>query len=123
MIGDMYEGLTRDLLSRSLFADLDLRVVTGKVRIDANTYSSQIDAMVVIGDGEQMPFSQHYLYPPEQVVAAIEVKKTLYGLEVPVRVHESRGARIWSAGGSLGARETERSRSSPGLIPMREARD
>ena len=79
MIGDMYEGLTRELLSRALFGGMDLRVVTGKVRMDDGTYSSQIDAMIVRGEGEQMPFSGHYLYPPDQVVAAVEVKKTLYG--------------------------------------------
>jgi hypothetical protein len=78
MIGDMYEGLTRSLLEKGLFTGLDLRVVTGKVRLDDGIYSRQIDAMVVLGEGERMPYSEHLLYAPDQVIAVIEVKKTLY---------------------------------------------
>src|SRR5688572_22152472 len=79
MIGDMYEGLTREILGRAIFAGIDLRVVTGKVRLSPDAYSRQIDAMIVVGEGQQLPFTDHYIYPPEQVIAVVEVKKTLYG--------------------------------------------
>ncbi len=78
MIGDMYEGLTQDLLKRSLFRGLDLRVVSGKVKFPDGSYSLQMDAMIVIGDGELVPYTKNWLYPPEQVIAVVEVKKTLY---------------------------------------------
>lgn len=82
MIGDMYEGLTRELLSRAVFDGLDLRVVTGKVRMPDGSFSKQIDAMDVRGEGESMPHTDHHIYPPEQIIAAVEVKKTLYGAEL-----------------------------------------
>jgi hypothetical protein len=78
MIGDMYEGLTRDLLERSVFEGLDLRIVQGKVLNAAGDLSDQIDCMVVVGDGEQLPFSPHFLYPVDRVICVVEVKKTLY---------------------------------------------
>lgn len=52
MIGDMYEGLTKEIVEKSLFDGMDLRVVSGKItnQVDGKL-SSQIDCMVVIGDG------------------------------------------------------------------------
>jgi hypothetical protein len=32
LIGDMYEGLTKDILNRSLFEQHDIRVVDGQIR-------------------------------------------------------------------------------------------
>lgn len=78
MIGDMYEGLTRELLHRALFDGADLRVVSGKVRMPDGRMSRQMDAMVVVGVGKAMPRTTHWIYPPEQVVAIVEVKKSLY---------------------------------------------
>jgi hypothetical protein len=82
MIGDMYEGLTRSILERSLFEGLDLRVVTGKLRWDEGRLSDQLDAMVVVGEGERLPYTEHYVYPLRQVLAVVEVKKTLYGAQL-----------------------------------------
>lgn len=79
MIGDMYEGLTRHLLDKAIFDGLDLRVTTGKVRAPDGSLSRQIDAMVVVGDGQRLPYTDHDIYPVERVVAVVEVKKTLYG--------------------------------------------
>lgn len=77
-IGDMYEGLSKKLLERSIFNGLDLRVVDGYVKDDKNNLSKQIDTMVVIGDGEQIPNTQHFIYPFEKVIAMLESKKNLY---------------------------------------------
>jgi hypothetical protein len=78
MIGDMYEGLTRELLEQSVFEDLDLRIVEGKILNTAGEESDQIDCMVVVGEGQRLPYSPHFLYPVEQVICVVEVKKTLY---------------------------------------------
>jgi len=78
MIGDMYEGLTRELLTKSLFEGQGLRVVTGKVRMPDGSYSKQMDAMIVMGEAQLLPHTDQFIYPPERVIAAVEVKKTLY---------------------------------------------
>jgi hypothetical protein len=78
MFGDMYEGLTRELLERGLFDGCDLRVVSGKVVNSKGILSRQVDCMIVVGEGQQLPFTTHYVYPLSQVVAICEVKKTLY---------------------------------------------
>jgi hypothetical protein len=53
MIGDMYEGLTRSLLTKVVFDGLDLRVTTGKIRAPDGSLSRQIDAMVAVGAGDR----------------------------------------------------------------------
>ncbi len=75
-IGSMYEGLTQDVLSRGIPPNADLRVVTGFIE-GRNGRSKQIDCMVVLGPGEQQPFTQNWIYNVDQVVAVIEVKKSM----------------------------------------------
>jgi hypothetical protein len=82
MIGDMYEGLTKNILSKSLFAGLDLRVVSGKITNSEGSFSSQIDCMLVEGEGDHIPYTEDFIYDHSQVVAVIEVKKTLYSSEI-----------------------------------------
>ena len=82
MFGDMYEGLTRELLKKAIFEGVDLRVVAGKIRNSKGKLSHQLDCMIVVGDGEQIPFTSHFIYPPERVVMIVEIKKTLYGAQV-----------------------------------------
>jgi hypothetical protein len=79
MLGDMYEGLAKHLVRAAIFKGLDLNVVDGKVRLKDGTITGQIDVMVVEGQGTQLPFTEHWIYPIENVVAVFEVKKTLYG--------------------------------------------
>ena len=76
IIGDIYEGLTKAILELSI-EKLDLRVVNGKIKNTHGQYSGQIDCMLVIGEGEQIPYTDHYLYPPDRVIAIFESKKTL----------------------------------------------
>lgn len=82
MIGDMYEGLTKSLLERAIFEGLDVRVVDGKIRGRNEVLTSQIDCMVVVGEGRNLPFTDHYIYDLEQVIAVVEVKKSLYGAQL-----------------------------------------
>jgi len=77
-IGTMYEGLTRDVLDRVIPAEIDVRVVDGFVKgVDGNL-SPQIDAMVVTGEGYQIPYTSNFVWPIADVIAVFEVKKTLY---------------------------------------------
>jgi len=79
MIGNMYEGLTKSLLEKSIFIGLDLKVVSGKIfNSTTNALSKQIDCMLVVGEGENIPYTQDYLYDSKQIIAVIEVKKNLY---------------------------------------------
>lgn len=76
-IGDMYEGLSGHLLERALPQGLGLRVVTGFVRGHDGTLSGQIDRMLVVGEGERVPQTSSHIYSLSDVIAVIEVKKTL----------------------------------------------
>lgn len=82
LFGSMYEGLTKALLDRAVFEGMDLRVVSGMVRNSEGILSRQIDCMVVLGDGEQIPHIDEFIYPFEKVVMVVEVKKTLYGADL-----------------------------------------
>lgn len=77
-IGSMYEGLTKDLVKKTIFEGLDLQVVSGKITNEAGQYSKQIDCMIVVGDGVKLPFTDEYIYQINQVIMVIEVKKNLY---------------------------------------------
>lgn len=81
-IGSMYEGLTKDILTRTIPAELDLRIVDGFVESNDGQLSRQIDAMLVCGQGRPIPYTESYVWPLNKVLAIIEVKKTLYGSEL-----------------------------------------
>ncbi|MCL8250068.1 hypothetical protein AERO_01615 [Aeromicrobium fastidiosum] len=81
-IGDMYEGLSQDLLGRSLPADLGLQVVSGFIEDGAGAQSGQIDCMLVRGDGTAIPYTDGFLWHVKDVIAVFEIKKTLYGNEL-----------------------------------------
>lgn len=81
-IGDMYEGLTRDILDRSIPPSLGLRVVSGFIEGVNGAQSNQIDAMVVSGEGKLIPYTDKFIWGIKDVLAVFEVKKTLYGAEL-----------------------------------------
>ena len=81
-IGDMYEGLTKEMMDKAIFKNLDLKVCSGFIFNGENELSKQIDCMVVVGDGIKIPYSQDYKYCINQVIAVIEVKKDLFGKEM-----------------------------------------
>lgn len=78
-IGDMYEGLTSELLELSIPEEFQVRVVNGFARGHDGTLSPQMDIMVVYGEGEDVPYTSANCWPIERVLAVIEVKKNLYG--------------------------------------------
>ena len=78
MIGNMYEGLTKELMNKAIFSGLNLKVCSGKIMNSNGDLSNQIDCMIVHGEGKQLPFSEDYVYNINDIVAVIEVKKNLF---------------------------------------------
>lgn len=77
-IGDMYEGLTANLLNKAIFRELDVRVVSGKIRNKDGEFSNEVDCMIVEGEGDAIPYTDKFIYEISQVIAVLEIKKTLY---------------------------------------------
>lgn len=75
-IGDMYEGLASELLRSQFPNDLELRLVEGLLVGDNGEVSDQKDWVLVRGDVEQLPFSEHFRIPLWQAVAVFEIKKS-----------------------------------------------
>jgi len=53
--------LARDILDRVIPAAIDVRVVDGFVEGVEGTLSPQIDAMVVTGEGRQIPYTNNFV--------------------------------------------------------------
>ena len=66
---------TRDLLDRAIPSALNLRIVEGFVEDHEGNLSPQIDAMLVTGDGRQIPHTASFVWPVQKVIAVLEVKK------------------------------------------------
>lgn len=81
-IGDMFEGLTKELMEKSIFDGFNLRVASGKIKNNLGVYTKQIDCMIVIGEGEIIPFTNEKVYKIKDVLAVIEVKKNLFSKEL-----------------------------------------
>lgn len=100
-IGDMYEGLTNELLGRATAFAEGIAVATGFITDDHGASSDQLDCMVVRGHGESIPYTTSKRYRIDDVVAVVEVKKNLYASQLKsgyenlasVRRFEPRGPR------------------------------
>lgn len=82
IIGDMYEGLTKEILDKSIFEGLGLKVRAGKIINSKKELSGEIDCMLVVGDGEKIPYTDKYIYDSSKVIAVIQVKKNLYTKDI-----------------------------------------
>jgi hypothetical protein len=82
IIGQMYEGLTKDVLKRTIPPQLNLKIASGIIINEHGDQSKQIDCMVVEGDGEKIPHTDEYKYHIHDVLAVIEVKKNLYSSDL-----------------------------------------
>lgn len=78
-IGAMYEGLTAEVLSKSIFGGLNLKVVKNSFIVGCKT---EFDVLLVEGDGEAIPYTDRFHFRPEQVIAIIQVKKNLYAKDI-----------------------------------------
>jgi hypothetical protein len=81
-IGDMYEGLTASILERSIPTQADLRIVSGFAETNSGDRSGQIDCMLVSGSGKRLPYSNASVWNIRDVIAIVEVKKTLFSAQV-----------------------------------------
>ncbi len=81
-IGAMYEGLTRDILDRAIPPELNLQIVDGFIEGVSGRLSTQIDAMLVTGEGRKIPHTDGYVWPMQDVIAVLEVKKNLFGADL-----------------------------------------
>jgi hypothetical protein len=77
-IGAMYEGLARSALDLAIPTNAPLQVVSGFARGTDGVLSDQLDAMLIVGDAERIPFTSNVICPVDRVAAVIEVKKSLY---------------------------------------------
>ena len=90
-IGDMYEGLTRNLVERAIPEGLNLRLVDGFVVGVDGQYSHQTDAMLVMGEsGRQIPKTEKWAWPIADVLAVFEVKKNLYAKDLADGINKMR---------------------------------
>lgn len=78
-IGTMYEGLTAEVLNKSIFKGLNLKVVKNSFILGCDT---EFDVLLVEGEGESIPYTDRFKYKPEQVIAVIQVKKNLYSKDI-----------------------------------------
>jgi hypothetical protein len=63
-IGAMYEGLTQGALRRTLPTGAALSVVSGFALGHNGSRSRQLDCMVVVGEGQRIPHTESFEYPP-----------------------------------------------------------
>lgn len=78
-IGEMYEGLTQELVNRSIFGGMNL-VVSTQSFIDG--CDTEFDVILAEGEGEPIPYTTSKKYKPSQVIAVFQVKKTLTAREL-----------------------------------------
>jgi hypothetical protein len=78
-IGAMYEGLTAEVLNKSILGALNLKVVKNSFIVGCKT---EFDVLLVEGDGEAIPYTDRYKFRPEQVIVVIQVKKSLFARDI-----------------------------------------
>lgn len=78
-LGDAYEEITKQGIDKEyiLPKGLNLRVVSGFIRVDGVMCEKHIDCMLVYGDGEKYLLTKNFIYDLESVLCVFEVKKTL----------------------------------------------
>jgi hypothetical protein len=78
-LGSAYEAITKDAIDQAfvLPPNLDLRIVSGFISVLGEMRPGQMDCMLVHGDGMRYGRTDQFIYPIEQVLCVIEVKKTL----------------------------------------------
>jgi len=81
-IGKMYEGLTSDVLNKTIPQELNLKTTTGVIYDDTGLMTGEIDCMLVRGEGIQIPYTESCKWHIKDVIAVLEVKKTLYSAEL-----------------------------------------
>lgn len=81
-IGDMYEGLTAAVLEQAIPKGAELKIVSGFAETNSGVMSNQIDCMLVSGSGKQLLYSKASVWNIRDVIAVLEIKKTLFSDQV-----------------------------------------
>jgi hypothetical protein len=89
-IGAMYEGLTADVLKRSIPEELNLQVVSGFIDDGHGNLSGQIDCMLVSGSTTPIPHTAEVKCHIKNVIAVLEIKKKLFSAELADAHHHLR---------------------------------
>lgn len=77
-IGNMYEGLTKEFLENAIFKDLNINIVSNSFIIDdSGKRSNEMDILIIDGKGKKLPFTTQFEVKIENVIAVIQVKKSL----------------------------------------------
>jgi Domain of unknown function (DUF6602) len=92
-IGAVFEGLTRTVLNLALPLEPTLSIVSGLARAVDGSLTDELDAMLVTGEGEDIPYDGKKIYPIDQVLAVVEVKKNLYTCDLAAGHENLRTAR------------------------------
>ena len=79
-IGDLTKKMVEYITAQDI-STFDIRVVDGFIK-GKEDLSQQLDCMIVQGEGTQLPNTNHYIYPIKDVIAVIEVKKSLHSAEI-----------------------------------------
>lgn len=62
-IGNIFKGLTSNLLEKAIFKGLDLKIVEKSfIYNDSGTISPEMDCLLVVGKGKQISFTNQYKY-------------------------------------------------------------
>jgi len=78
-IGNIYEGLTANILDQGIFDGLNLKIVEKSfIYNDSELMSLEFDCLLVVGDGQRISFTNQYKYHIKDVIAVFQVKKNLY---------------------------------------------
>lgn len=78
-IGTMYEGLTAEIVDRSIFQGLNLVVARNSFIKGCH---KEFDVILAEGEGERIRYTDRYTFLPEQVIAIIQVRKNLYSKDI-----------------------------------------
>jgi hypothetical protein len=70
-----------------------LQVVTGFATDGAGNLSGQLDCMLVRGEGNQIPYTDSFVWHVKDIIAVIEVKKTLHSADMSDALEQLRSVR------------------------------
>ncbi|ELI8169654.1 TPA: DUF6602 domain-containing protein [Yersinia enterocolitica] len=78
-LGEAYEEITKHGIRNDfvLPPNLNLKVVSGFIKVNEVQFPNQIDCMLVVGEGQRIGLTEKYIYDVENVLVMFEVKKTL----------------------------------------------
>ena len=80
-IGAMYEDLTREALDRHIPCT-GLTVAPGFARGTNGVLTRELDCVLAVNEGEPVPRTNKRIFPVDDVIAVVQVKKTLYGSQL-----------------------------------------